>query len=298
MIRRTIMNAPPPLDRQVMQTTIRCVYMHVAEREDLWSSSPHGHGYHELCYVLKGKGLYWIDDVEYSMEAGDLFFLPKGIRHAEAVDGKDPYKLCFLMMEHTGEGAREVERMLYSRPMRMQVSGQASLLLRQEIDRLIEEVINHQDGYLAMVDSILKQLYLMTYRQMSDDRAQEQAHADRADRQTFLFHNLRRYVAEERGFLVTVEELAHHFNYHPKYLTQLVKKETGKTLSEYLLFVRVENAKELLGKTQHPIVNVIDMSGFRNSNYFFRVFKQETGMTPMQYRRMLQHAPREDVPKL
>lgn len=58
----------------------------------------------------------------------------------------------------------------------------------------------------------------------------------------------------------------------------------GKTLIEYVHFLRVELAKELLQKTQLNITSVSEKCGFGDSTYFGKVFKKHTGMTPKQYK--------------
>ena len=45
-------------------------------------------------------------------------------------------------------------------------------------------------------------------------------------------------------------------------------------------------AKELLEKTDYPIFQVADMVGYPNYNYFSRLFKKQTDMTPQEYRNL------------
>ena len=62
------------------------------------------------------------------------------------------------------------------------------------------------------------------------------------------------------------------------------KRIAGKTLIEYIHFLRVELAKELLQKTNLNITSVSEKCGFGDSTYFGKVFKKYTGMTPKQYK--------------
>lgn len=297
MIRRTLMNRTE-LDAWLMPLGIRCVYMHVAEPEDLWDSSIHEHDYHEICYVAGGSGVYDIHGVEYSMEQGDIFFIPKGWGHGEHLRTGESYELRFIMLENVGDSARDVDAVFFAKPMR--IRSRTPMLVRRLWDRIMDEIVECNQGYLAVVEACLKMQYALVYRELFDEQSEKQV-SQAADpmlrRREFLFERIQTYVRENMVRNFTVVELAEAFHYHPKYLTQLIKRETGKTLTGYILFVRLSCACELLAKTQHSISNILTLCGFANAAHFFRVFKQEIGMTPAQYRRKHQNAPRDALQK-
>jgi AraC-like DNA-binding protein len=74
-----------------------------------------------------------------------------------------------------------------------------------------------------------------------------------------------------------------HFNISPFYLSRIFKEETGAGLLEYINTLRIEEGKRLLARGQ-SIVKTAEMTGFRDSNAFIRVFKKLTGLTPGQYK--------------
>lgn len=84
---------------------------------------------------------------------------------------------------------------------------------------------------------------------------------------------------------ITNENIAARFNYHPYYLSQLMKKATGKTLHSYLLHYRIRMAKNLLVTTDWNISTVAWKSGFNSTAYFIKQFKSRTGQTPKQFQK-------------
>jgi len=74
---------------------------------------------------------------------------------------------------------------------------------------------------------------------------------------------------------------------NPAYFSTLFKKETGINFSNYLLNLRIENAKLLLKNSNLSLINIAVEIGFDNQSYFSNVFKKVTGMTPKQYRQTL-----------
>ncbi|WP_440498360.1 helix-turn-helix transcriptional regulator [Sporosarcina sp. SAFN-015] len=71
---------------------------------------------------------------------------------------------------------------------------------------------------------------------------------------------------------------------HKSTLSRKFAKEAGQPFSEALLKMRIEEAKRLLTETDLPVAEVSRSAGFTHSTYFSRRFKEETGMTPYQFR--------------
>ena len=84
---------------------------------------------------------------------------------------------------------------------------------------------------------------------------------------------------------LTLEVLSDRFNFNAKYLSRLIKHKVGTGFSEYLLNLRMKRAAELLTKTDMDIKAVALEVGYEDQQYFHRIFKKKTGMTPVQYRR-------------
>lgn len=83
---------------------------------------------------------------------------------------------------------------------------------------------------------------------------------------------------------ILLEDLASQVNLSPKYLSALFKKETGQTISNYILHTRIEEAKHLLTYTDYSSSQISEHLAFHSQSYFIQVFKSTTGLTPNQYR--------------
>ena len=93
---------------------------------------------------------------------------------------------------------------------------------------------------------------------------------------------IRVHYAEHLG----LEILAQQVFLAPLYLGQLFKRETGVNLSDYLLQVRLEKAKELLGDLHYNVSQVAALVGYRDDKYFSRLFRRHIGVSPMEYRKI------------
>ena len=83
---------------------------------------------------------------------------------------------------------------------------------------------------------------------------------------------------------LTLSEVAEHVDRSPSYLSHLLTKKYKQSFSDILLYIRIEKAKELLESTDNTIQNISAAVGFKNPNYFSRVFKKYTKQTPRDWR--------------
>lgn len=69
------------------------------------------------------------------------------------------------------------------------------------------------------------------------------------------------------------------------YLSQLVKKETGKTYSELIQQKKLEKAKELLKYSEKTVGQIAEETGYSDYYYFTKIFKRLTNLSPTEYRK-------------
>lgn len=79
---------------------------------------------------------------------------------------------------------------------------------------------------------------------------------------------------------------AEEFDVSDSHLSRVFKASTGKRFMEYLIYKRIEKAKELLTSSQHKVNDISSLVGYDNQISFMRIFKKYTGVTPSEYRSM------------
>lgn len=84
--------------------------------------------------------------------------------------------------------------------------------------------------------------------------------------------------------LPTVALMAEKLNISSRYLTDLLKQETGKTALELIHLFLIGEAKNLLTEGELNISEISHLLGFENTTYFSRLFKKEVGSTPNEFR--------------
>ncbi|MWN05538.1 AraC family transcriptional regulator [Gilliamella sp. Pas-s95] len=102
---------------------------------------------------------------------------------------------------------------------------------------------------------------------------------------TSLFEAIRQYIDTHFRENITRDFLANMFYISPNYLSHLFQREGKIGLNEYLNHIRLEYAKSLLKDYDLNVKEVALASGFKDSNYFCRVFRNKTERSPTEYRR-------------
>lgn len=110
-------------------------------------------------------------------------------------------------------------------------------------------------------------------------------HSDKVEEVNSVVEKVKQYIAVNLDKVeLSREDIANHVYLNPAYLSRLFKKETGQSLTEYLLEQRIELAKKLLTKTNMTVSEVASSVGYHNFSHFTKMFKKHTALNPKEYR--------------
>ena len=93
------------------------------------------------------------------------------------------------------------------------------------------------------------------------------------------------YVKENYNKNVTLNEIADEIYFTPNYLSSLFSKSTGENFSMYLTQYRIKKAIEFLDSGRYKVYEVANMVGYKNTDYFCKVFREITGVVPSCYKK-------------
>lgn len=94
-----------------------------------------------------------------------------------------------------------------------------------------------------------------------------------------------RYIGRSYQFVnLSVGDIAKHVNLSVNHIGNVFKKETGHSIRGYINWYRIEKSKELIEKGL-KMYQIHGEVGYLTSQYFSKVFRKVTGMTPMKYKR-------------
>lgn len=100
-----------------------------------------------------------------------------------------------------------------------------------------------------------------------------------------MFKSCAEYVAKNLYAPIRVEEIARSLGYTRSYLSTCFRRQTGMTLTRYILGEKVREAQRMLEFTDKSLSEIADLFSFSSQSHFQNVFRKITGMTPLAYRR-------------
>lgn len=83
---------------------------------------------------------------------------------------------------------------------------------------------------------------------------------------------------------ITLQKMGTHFGFNQNYLSDYLKKHTGKTFIQLVHLQRINVAAEYLTYTTAPIERIATRVGYENPSYFYKIFKKYFGISPAEYR--------------
>lgn len=98
--------------------------------------------------------------------------------------------------------------------------------------------------------------------------------------------SVKEYLDKNYQEKITLDDLSETFFINKFYLTRLFREQYGASVNDYLIQVRLSHAKSLLRSTNMPIKKISSDCGFKNTNYFYKVFRKREGVSPGEFQKL------------
>lgn len=149
-----------------------------------------------------------------------------------------------------------------------------------------------EEELVRVIKQTLRQLDSDILELMMAHEESKKLHADRelqkaqgiGERSLMVVHEIKGYIDVHYMDDISVESLADQFQISVSHFNRIFKQTFQTNCKEYVTTVRVEKAKEYLAGSVLTVSEVGSMVGYPDANYFTKVFRKKTGMTPKEYR--------------
>lgn len=93
------------------------------------------------------------------------------------------------------------------------------------------------------------------------------------------------YILKHRTVKLTVQDIADELNINRSYLSSLFKKETGKSISDFIREEKIKAAANMLKFSDYSYSDIAEYFGFASQSHFIECFRKQTGFSPKEYRK-------------
>ncbi len=266
--------------------------------DPIWAQREHVDVYSELIYVLRGKVRIETPTYSVSGQAGDTLFTPANTPHKD-VFPRDSIFEVYLVQLHWTEAATFLKKF---HPVELTEAARSSRArFGQAFNQLYREFIGDLAFARPMVAMRVGQILYELCRAAAMRKRTTIDSPDQITRQRRqqIMEGARRHIDQSLHEPISLDVLADAVGVSPYYLSRVFSQESGFTLSSYITQARMALARRLLADTRMTIKEVACRTGYRDSHYFARVFRNWLHVSPSDYRRQLggrsvkQPSPRE-----
>jgi AraC family transcriptional regulator of arabinose operon len=254
---------------------------HFIEKFGYMGYRPNGTRDWLFTYTLSGEGVFRVDGEEFICRAGDFVILKPNTMHHYATLKGSTWNFIWIHFVpptdwmHYFQLPEALKGLLYYHIELAQTRKRIIHVLKKVIDDnrnihpLWEELALHS---LEEIFLLIQQRLKGSQKSKLDPRVEE------------ILNILTQKMKEPH----CVEELAKTVNLSPSRLAHLFKNQTGDSIIETLIKIRIRHSARLLEFTSRKIADIATDIGFQDSFYFSRQFKAYYGMNPTSYRENMQ----------
>lgn len=254
----------------------------------------HRHDFFEIAYAYKGSFVQTINNTRMTVPEGSLLLLDTYVTHSVEPVDEHTFLINILMTrEYFSEILMKsfsrnnlITEFIFSALYKNSLRGNYLYFpldnnrqIRDYITSILLELKHDAPGREEIVNSFMTILLAILAREGNCINSQPSgSRTTPSSIVSILDYMNKNYMS------LTLETAAGHFHFSPNYLSRLLKKYTGKSFLSIILELKLEKVISMLEHTDFSISRIADIAGFKNMNYFYKLFEKKYGCTPKEYR--------------
>jgi len=271
---------------------VKDFFITVARRDPQPEFPRHAHDFSELVIITKGHGSQIIDGLEFPVSVGDVFVISG--QHEHEFNHVEQLALVNVMFDSTNLALRSLDtsdlpgfrslcflepkhRKKHKFESRLQLSGEDLKKAEHLVDELEQELLATKPGFKAIATALLVELLIHLSRCYSKSSKPEALSLLRIAN---AINYIERHYTEQINFT----KLARSAGMSPRTFQRAFLRATGTSAKNYLITTRLKHAVEFLKYHNYSVTESAYKAGFKDSNYFTRIFKKYMKMSPKHFR--------------
>ena len=272
------------------------VTIHYYEFDKSFVFAGESHDFWEMVYVDRGRVRVKRDEEELILSQGEIIFHKPNEFHSIRAEESSPnffvvsFDTASAAMKHF-EGYHTVLNKTLA-PFISSVIREAEAtydIPKNDPDLThLSRKQNAPVGGEQLIKTYLEQLFVLLLRGMTRE-AGTSIFPSKERLEGHLVVSMKKMIEERVTDAFRVGDLCAALGYSESYLCRLFREQTGETVAAYAVRVRIGRAKEMIREGRYNFSQISDTLGFDNPQYFSRVFKRVTRMTPSEFKGSLHY---------
>ena len=263
-------------------------------KEDQQILPIHWHDEMEIIFMDKGQAVFRIEDREFPLHAGDALIVHPGELHSgynvhatEVTYYAMVFKLSWIASDHPEQdGEHDLSALIHGKvkfPAYLTSANDVHAQLLTRIRHMLLKYEQQHPGYELGLKGLLLLLFSDMYEHRLLEQGSPQPNNQRAEARN-LIKKVISFMEMHAQDKVELDQLAAVISLSRSHFCRFFKTHTGMRPLEYLNFIRINNAANLLRNGNCTVLEAAVESGFHHPSYFTKWFKKIHHMTPSAYK--------------
>ena len=251
----------------------------------------HKHNYLEINYILSGKITQILDQNKIELKEGELVFISKNSEHEFLPANKDDILLNFIILpeffdflfpfiDKNGNLKKFLINLLSNKDESNSIIFHCAN--NEVIQNIIKNILITYEEKDERMNDLLRQYFLLLIFELLK-HTEEAEETKNSNYDSIILFKTYNYI-ENNYSTGSLTDLANILKEDYSYLSKRIKKLTGYSFQNLLEKERIKASKVLLESTDATINDIAYHIGYNNLTFFYKLFKKQVGMTPLEYR--------------
>lgn len=254
-----------------------CGTYHLYTIPRLPTHMPRGRMDYQILYVASGKAHFYFHGKEEIIEAGNMVIYRPHEEQKYYYYGVDQTEVYWV--HFTGCDVKNIMRKYGIADDVHTIFTGTSLAYKNLFLKMISELQQCRSDYEEMLVHYLNELFIILHR-ITEEKPKPKSIMLMQEMDDAVS-----YFQAHYNTTISIKDYAKSHNMSNSWFIQNFKEYTHYTPNQYILALRIHNAKALLQTSQYNVAEISNIVGYDNPLYFSRIFKKQCGVTPSEYRK-------------
>jgi len=270
----------------------KIVTIHYYEFDKAFKFKGEKHDFWELVFVDKGEVLIKADDKEIILKEGEIVFHKPNEFHSIKAYNSAPnvFVISFVCSS---------KAMNYFKGFKSVINKNLKIFIASIIKEAkntfdlpinnpeLKQLILKENGEIGgeqLIKTYLEQFLIMLMRLMTNKK-ETKIFPSKETMENHLVSSIIEFIDNNLYNVISVSDICRKLGYSKTYLSELFRQQSGYTIANYFIIKKISLSKQLIREDNYNFTEISDFLKFDNPQYFSRVFKRITNMSPSEYKK-------------
>ncbi len=245
------------------------------------------HDFWEMVYVDGGQAEITADGKSTRLKQGQAVFHAPNVVHTIST-GDEFASAAIISFECSSRSAKKLKDFVFTlgekeKTLLSEIITEGNRTYADKLDELYLSKMNRRQavpfGSEQLIKNDIENLLVLLVRGREGEKMQTKESGKTDEIAIKIIEILKSRLYSK----ITLDEIAGELYFSKTYIKNVFRKYTGKSVIQYYIDLKIEEAKKLISRNEYSFTEIADMLGISSVHYFSRIFKQRTDMNPSEY---------------